>query len=58
MGLTQSNISTIFKPFECLAHFKLTAKSPCCKQCCDGGDHCTCSLDTHNYDEEISVISD
>ena len=66
MGLTESSLSTILKPFDCLAHCKFTAKSPCCKQCCgDGDDHCICGIDTHQYEDEeehaieqVSAISD
>ena len=66
MGLTESSLSTILKPFDCLAHCKCTAKSPCCKWCCgDGNDHCFCGIDTHQHEDEeehtidqVSVISD
>ena len=60
MGLTQSNIESILKPFDCLTHCQFTAKSPCCKKCCgDDSDNCFCVVDTHAYeDEEISVDSD
>ena len=50
MGLSESNLSTSLKPFECLSHCKITAKSPCCKACCDDG--CECGMDTHDYDNQ------
>ena len=55
MGLTESSLSTILKPFDCLAHCKCTAKSPCCKRSC-GDERCMCGVDTHQYDEEEEVI--
>ena len=55
MGLSESSLSTRLKQFECLSHCKITARSPCCKACCNEG--CECSLDTHNYDNEDNVIS-
>ena len=65
MGLTESSLSTILKPFDCLAHCKCTAKSPCCKKCYGEDDNCFCSIDTHQYDDEeehtiehVSVTSD
>ena len=51
MGLTESSLSTILKPFECANHCKGTAKSPCCKRSC-GDEGCSCGIDTHQYDEE------
>ena len=58
MGLKESSLSTILKPFECLSHCKVTARSPCCKWCCGDGDGCECALDTHSYDsDEVNVTS-
>ena len=51
MGLTESSLSTILKPFDCLAHCKRTAKSPCCKWCCNG-EGCDLGIDTHEYDND------
>ena len=51
MGLTESSLSTILKPFECANHCKCTAKSPCCKRSC-GDEGCICGIDTHEYDAE------
>ena len=55
MGLSETNLATMLKPFECFSHCKITARSPCCRACCNEG--CECSLDTHNYNSEDSVIS-
>ena len=52
MGLSESTIKTILKPFACLTHCKITAKSPCCKWCCIK-DECECNIDTHDYDVQI-----
>ena len=54
MGLSESSLSTILKPFECLTHCKVTAKSPCCKACC-GDEPCECSVDTHHHEEHEQV---
>ena len=56
MGLTESSLSTILKPFDCLAHCKCTAKSPCCKWCCNG-EGCELGIDTHEYDEHEEDIA-
>ena len=66
MGFSESSLSTILKPVDCLAHCKCTAKSPCCNTCHGEDDHCSCGIDTHTYDddddnnsiEQVSVISD
>ena len=54
MGLSESTLSTILKPFECLTHCKFTAKSPCCKACC-GDESCECGIDTHQHEEHEHV---
>ena len=55
MGVTESNLATMLKPYECLSHCKITARSPCCRACCNEG--CECSMDTHNHNSGDSVIS-
>ena len=55
MGLSESNLATMLKSFECLSHCKITARSPCCRACCNEGREC--SMDTHNCGSEDSVIS-
>ena len=53
MGLSESSFSMILRPFECLSHCKVTARSPCCKACCDEG--CSCTVDTREQDTEVQV---
>jgi len=54
MGSSESSLSTILKPFECLTHCKFTAKSPCCKACC-GDESCECGIDTHQHEEHERI---
>ena len=51
MGLSESTLKNILKPFECLNHCKVTAKSPCCKFCC-GDESCNFGIDTHENNSE------
>ena len=51
MGLSESSLNALLKPFECLTHCKVTAKSPCCKFCC-GDDPCNFGIDTHEHNSE------
>ena len=57
MGLPESSLSTMLKPFQCLTHCKFTARSPCCKWCC-GEDPGSCTIDTHEHynDEPEHVV--
>ena len=65
MGLTEPSLSTKLKPFRCLAHCRCTAKSPCCKRCCNSVDS-QCGIGTHettmkqNYItvDQVRVVSD
>ena len=54
MGLSESTLSTILKPFECFTHCKITAESPCCKWCCPNDSACSLKIDTHDYEMEQS----
>lgn len=56
MGLSESSLSTILKPFECFSHCKVTARSPCCKWCC-GEESGSCSVDTRQYSEHEYVVT-
>ena len=50
MGLSESGLTKILSPCECLSHCKIAAKSPCCTFCCDDG--CEILIDTHDYESE------
>ena len=57
MGLSESSLKNILKPFECLNHCKITAKSPCCRYCC-GDNPCDFGIDTHEYSDESDSSED
>ena len=46
MGLTESSLNTIIKPFSFLSHCKIQCDSPCCQSLCGDNNHCTCNIDT------------
>ena len=50
MGLSESSLNTIIKPIACIAHVKISDRSPCCKWWCN--EPCSCDIDTHEYDSE------
>ena len=52
MGLSESILNTIMKPFSFLSHIKISCDSPCCVRLCGDDNHCNCNIDTHEYDEE------
>ena len=59
MGLSESSLNTITKPFSCFSHCRISYGSPCCvKLCGDEDNHCNCNIDTHetiDSDEEEQV---
>ena len=59
MGLSESSLNTITKPFSFLFHCKVSCDSPCCTKIFgDGDSHCICNIDTHenvNSDDEEQV---
>ena len=59
MGLSESSLNTITKPFSCLSHCKVSCDSPCCTKIFGGENtHCICNIDTHenvNSDDEEQV---
>ena len=46
MGLTESSLSRILKPFTFLTHCKVNCNSPCCQSLCGDDNHCQCNIDT------------
>ena len=46
MGLTESSLNTIIKPFSFLSHCKVKCDSPCCQSLCGDNNHCNCEVDT------------
>ena len=50
MGLSESSLNIITKPFSFLSHCKVSCDSPCCtKVFGDENNHCICNIDTHEY---------
>ena len=50
MGLSESSLHTITKPFSCLSHCKVSCDSPCCTKIFgDENNHCIYNVDTHEY---------
>ena len=49
MGMSESSLSIITKPFSFLSHCKVSCDSPCCTKICGEDNHCTFSIDTHEY---------
>ena len=50
MGLSESILNTITKPFSFLNHCKVSCDSPCCiKIFGDENNHCICNIDTHEH---------
>ena len=49
MGLSESSLNTITKPFSCLSHCRVPCDSPCCQSFCGENNHCMFSIDTHEY---------
>ena len=59
MGLTESSLSSILKPFTFLTHCKVNCNSPCCQSLCGDDNHCPCNIDTTADDtssDEETVI--
>ena len=58
MGLSESTLTQVTKPFSCLSHCIISCDSPCCTKIFgDGDNHCMCNTDTHEYvsDEEEQI---
>ena len=50
MGLSESSLNIITKPFPFLSHCKVSCDSPCCTKIFgDENSHCICNVDTHEY---------
>ena len=49
MGLSESSLMTITKPFSFLSHCKVSCVSPCCQSLCGENNHCMFYIDTHGY---------
>jgi hypothetical protein len=59
MGLTESSLNTIIKPFSFLSHCKVKCDSPCCQSLCGDNNHCNCEVDTTDdtsSEEQIQEI--
>ena len=56
MGLSESSLNIITKPFLFLSHCKISCDSPCCTKIFgDENNHCICNIDTH---ENVNSDSD
>ena len=55
MGLSESSLTQITKPFSCLSHCKLSCDSPCCTEICGDDNHFIFNIDTH---ENVNSDSD
>ena len=53
MGMSESSLTTVTKPFSFLSHGKVSCDSPCCTKLCCEDNHCIFNIDTHQ-----NVISD
>ena len=40
MGLPESSLNTITKPYHFLSHCKVSCDSPCCTKICGEDNHC------------------
>lgn len=49
MGLSESSLTTITKPFSSLSDCKVSCGSPCCQLFCGEHNHCILNIDTHEY---------
>ena len=47
MGLSETSLNTITKPFSFLSHCKVSCDSPCCVKMCGEDSHCIFNIDTH-----------
>ena len=47
MGLSESSLNAITKPFSFLCHCKVPSDSPCCVQICGEDNHCIFSISIH-----------
>ena len=47
MGLSESSLTTLTKPFSFLPHCKVSCDSPCCASLCGDNNHCVFNFDTH-----------
>ena len=47
MGLSETSLTTITKPFSFLSHCKVPCDSPCCTKICGEDNHCVFNTGTH-----------
>ena len=58
MGLSESSLTTITKPFSFLSHCKMSCDSPCCQSLCGENNHCIFNIDTHEYTSDSDEDTD
>ena len=49
MGLSESSLTTVTKPFYFLSHCKVSCDSPCYASLCGDSNHCIFDIDTHEH---------
>ena len=49
MGLSESSLNIITKPFPFLSHCKVSCDSPWCVKICGEDNHCIFNIDTHEH---------
>ena len=47
MGLSESSLTTITKPFSFINHCKVSCDSPCCTKLCGRENQCVFNIGTH-----------
>ena len=52
MGLSESSLNTITKPFSFLSLCKILCDSPWFSELCGEDNPCICDIDTHAYDND------
>ena len=49
MGLSDSRLTVITKPFSFLSHCKVLCDSPCCQSLCGENNNCIFNIFIHEY---------
>ena len=49
MGMSESSLNTVTKPFSFLSHSNVSCDSPCCTKVCGEDNPCIYNIDTHEY---------
>ena len=52
MGVGESILTQIIKPFLFLPHCKVSCDSPCCQSLCGENYHCILNINIHEYSSD------